>query len=130
MAARDIWLSQENAGGKFDRVLLSPTAAKHNLSLGAGGVPVVTASSANIPASAATAAVAIDVANMDDGSANNVLIGLDTATGVYTVGEASAIEQNFDKLADEINTLKILTDELQAKLNLALVALAAQNITQ
>jgi hypothetical protein len=65
---------------------------------------------------------------MDDGSADNILIGLDTATGVYSVTEASNIEKNFDKISDEINTLRTLTNELQTKLNLALAVLRAHNL--
>ena len=43
--------------------------------------------------------------NMDDGSADNTLIALDTATGTYDATEASNIEKNFDKLADTINEI-------------------------
>lgn len=57
MATRDIWILQEDATGKFVRVLLSPTAAQQSLSFNALGVPVVTAATAPIAAAAATSGV-------------------------------------------------------------------------
>lgn len=47
-------------------------------------------------------ATAVVLSNMDDGSANNTLIAL---TGTYDATEAGKIEQNFDKIGDEVNAL-------------------------
>jgi hypothetical protein len=51
---------------------------------------------------AVTNGTAVVLSNMDDGSADNTLIAL---TGTYDATEAGKVEQNFDKLGDEINTL-------------------------
>lgn len=127
MADRDIWLHQEDSTGKYVRRLLSPTAAKHTLSLNGSGQPVATAAAAAVTDSAAAQSEAIDVTNMTDGSANNVLIDI---PGTTYATEAADIERNFDKIADEINVLRTLTNELQTKLNSALAALRTANIIQ
>jgi len=53
-------------------------------------------------ASQAPTALVVVLTNMDDGSANNTLVAIgDTMAG----NESSNIEQNFDKIGDEINAL-------------------------
>lgn len=66
---------------------------------------------------AITAGVAIDPSNMDDGSANNVLLAIgDTSMG----NESGNIEANFDKISDEVNTL--LTGQVAIKAAIAQLA--------
>lgn len=52
---------------------------------------------------------ALDLSNLDDGSADNILVAIDdTSTG----NRSAQIEVNFDKLGDEVNTLITLTGAL------------------
>jgi len=74
-------------------------------------------------ADVASTIAAIVTTNMDDGSADNTLIALDTATGTYNATEASNIEKNFDKISDEVNAAKTDIEALVSKVNAILVVL-------
>lgn len=95
-----------------------------------GATPVVQpAHIADPAAAAAITATSVTLTNMADGSADNTLVNI----GDTSVGDESAnIEQNFDKIGDEINALVVDVAALKTAIDgqkTALDALLAQLAT-
>lgn len=116
MANRDIWFEQEDASGKFIRVVLSPTAAKGSLSFNSSGVPVVNAAPATITDAAAT-------------SASTTASAVAPSVG-YVQAEAAQVVTDLNAAIANLNLVRADVASLITKLNSLLAAAKTANILQ